>query len=154
MNTSDTINQRVLKVMALKQLSRSAFVAILETSLPVLTHISTGRNKPGLELIQKLIEKFPDVSPDWLLTGRGSMHRELHVLPSLETELNQLNSLKAEIKTQIKAISQIEQYHRILLKEINYLSELQIIINNNNQVSNQHLQDLENIQLSIKQKMK
>jgi hypothetical protein len=140
--------------MESKQLSRSAFANILETSLPVLTHISSGRNKPGLELIQRLIEKFPDVSPDWLLTGTGSMHREKNVMPSLSTELNQLSNLKTEIETQIKAISQIEQYHRILMKEVNYLSELQAILIKNNSTSAKHMKEIENVTAAIAEKMK
>lgn len=154
MNFNDTINHRVLRVMESKQLSRSAFANILETSLPVLTHISSGRNKPGLELIQRLIEKFPDVSPDWLLTGTGSMHREKIVMPSLSTELNQLSNLKTEIETQIKAISQIEQYHRILMKEVNYLSELQAILIKNNSTSAKHMKEIENVTAAIAEKMK
>lgn len=154
MDFNNTINQRVLKVMESKQLSRSAFASMLETSLPVLTHISSGRNKPGLELIQRIIEKFPDISPDWLLTGTGSMYRQKTVMPSLNTELNQLNILQTEIETQIKAISQIEQYHRILMKEVNYLSELQAILIKNKGISANHIKEIENVRIAIAEKLK
>ncbi len=154
MDFNSTINQRVLKVMDSKQLSRSAFANILETSLPVLTHISSGRNKPGLELIQRLIEKFPDISPDWLLTGTGSMLRQKNIMPSLSTELNQLSNLKSEIESQINAISQIEQYHRILMKEVNYLSELQAILIKNNSTSAKHIKEIEYVTAAIAEKMK
>jgi hypothetical protein len=39
-------------------------------------------------------------------------------------------------------------------KEINYLSELQSILNKNNHISSKHLLELEQIQLTIKDKMK
>lgn len=52
------------KGMNARQLSES--IGVLPSSI---SHILTGRNKPGVELLQKLLEKFPDLDIYYLLTG-------------------------------------------------------------------------------------
>jgi hypothetical protein len=154
MSNTLTINQRVMSIMETKQMTRSSFASILETSLPVLTHISSGRNKPGLEFIQKVIEKFPDISPDWLIMGKGEMNRAKQELPKLEQEIDQLNAIQAEIELQKKSISQIEQYNRILIKEIGYLTELQYILANFQANSSKQIENIGIIRKNIQQKIK
>ena len=34
------------------------------------------RNKPNLDLITKILQNFVWLSPDWLLLGKGSIHRK------------------------------------------------------------------------------
>ncbi len=41
-----------------------------------LSHILSGRNRPGLDFAIKVLEKFPDINPDWLLLGKGVMLRK------------------------------------------------------------------------------
>ncbi|OYU96095.1 MAG: hypothetical protein CFE21_06705 [Bacteroidetes bacterium B1(2017)] len=120
----DELNKRVLSVMIQKNLSKSSFAQILEISLPVLTHIGSGRNKPGLELIQKILDKFPDISPDWLILGTGAMYREEKKNADLSIELKNLQEIALKIPDLAKNAAQIEEYHAILLREILYLKEL------------------------------
>lgn len=40
-----------------------------------VSHLLAGRNKPGFELLQKILRRFPRVSPDWLLINEGPMYR-------------------------------------------------------------------------------
>jgi hypothetical protein len=40
-----------------------------------MSHIATGRNNPSLDVIKKIMEKYPYIDPDWLLTGKGNMVR-------------------------------------------------------------------------------
>jgi transcriptional regulator with XRE-family HTH domain len=41
-----------------------------------ISHILSGRNKPSLDFIIKMLEKYPFLSVEWLLFGNGSMYRE------------------------------------------------------------------------------
>lgn len=41
-----------------------------------ISHILSGRNKPSLDFILKMLEKYPFLSTEWLLFGKGSMYRE------------------------------------------------------------------------------
>lgn len=40
-----------------------------------ISHILAGRNKPGFDLLQKILRRFPQINPDWLLVDRGPMYR-------------------------------------------------------------------------------
>jgi hypothetical protein len=120
----DELNKRVLSVMEAKNLSKTAFASLLDISLPVLTHIGSGRNKPGIDLITKILTQFPDISPDWLLLGSGTMYRVLQSKPDLSVELGKIVDLSSKIPDLSRNASKILEYHAILLKEIMYLKEL------------------------------
>lgn len=41
-----------------------------------ISHFVSGRNKPSLEFILKILNYFPEVNPDWLLLGKNPVLRE------------------------------------------------------------------------------
>jgi transcriptional regulator with XRE-family HTH domain len=69
----DKINDRFLQVMEYYNQSPSKFADELGVIRSSISHIISGRNKPGLDLIQKLLTTFPEVDADWLLLGKGKM---------------------------------------------------------------------------------
>lgn len=70
------LESRILQVFAKSGLSRTEFAERLNISNAVLSHISSGRNKASTELIIGILTQFPDISPDWLLFGKGEMNRD------------------------------------------------------------------------------
>ncbi len=141
----DELNKRVLSVMESKSMSKSAFAALIDISLPVLTHIGSGRNKPGLEMIAKILTHFPDISPDWLILGNGGMYRKEVEVPNITKELEEIAELRKKMPDFEQNAAQILNYHQILLKEISYLQELKpylLAIQNNSQYINQNLGSL------------
>lgn len=150
----DELNKRVLSVMEVKRMSKSSFASALDISLPVLTHIGSGRNKPGLELITKIIATFPDISPDWLLLGTGTMYRVEMKMPDFSKELSKLSNLEAKIPDFALNATQILEYHALLLKEIMYLNELspylKAIQNNSTYVASEIKQVINEINIKVK----
>jgi transcriptional regulator with XRE-family HTH domain len=69
------IGKRFMDVFAYSGLSRIEFAERLKISPAVLSHISSGRNQPSLDLILALRRAYPEISLDWLLLGTGSMKR-------------------------------------------------------------------------------
>ncbi len=65
------ITDRIKTIMDAHGLSASAFADIIKIQRSGISHIFSGRNKPSLDLILKIIEAFPDVTPEWLLLGKG-----------------------------------------------------------------------------------
>ena len=65
----------MLRVQESQGLTRQDFAARLGISAGVLSHISSGRNNPGLDLITSLLQTFREVNPEWLLFGNGDMLR-------------------------------------------------------------------------------
>jgi transcriptional regulator with XRE-family HTH domain len=40
-----------------------------------ISHILSGRNQPSYDFLIRLLNRFPDISADWLLTGKGNMYK-------------------------------------------------------------------------------
>ena len=71
--------------MELEQISPTRFALMIGTQPSVVSHILNGRNKPSLEVAQKILNAFPTINPDWLILGVGAMYRE--ELPSRQGSL-------------------------------------------------------------------
>ena len=41
-----------------------------------LSQICSGKRNAGIEIVQRILENIPEISPDWLLLGRGKMLRQ------------------------------------------------------------------------------
>ena len=63
------INDRVRLIMKANGLSSSEFADKSDVKRSNLSHVLSGRNKPGTEFLAKIIETFPNVNASWLLTG-------------------------------------------------------------------------------------
>ena len=57
--------------METQSLSASKFAEAIGVQRSNISHILSGRNKPSLELINKILDRYPEVSTDWLLLGKG-----------------------------------------------------------------------------------
>ncbi len=70
-NTTD-FSKRLTKVIDYYGLSASAFADKLGVQRSSISHILSGRNKPSLEFVMKILGSFPEVELYWLLNGKGS----------------------------------------------------------------------------------
>lgn len=55
-------------------MSPSRFADEVGLNRPTVSHILSGRNNPGLEVIQKILHRFPHINASWLVTGLGEMY--------------------------------------------------------------------------------
>ncbi len=58
--------------MEYHQLSAAAFADAIQVGRSSISHILSGRNKPSLEFVMKIIDAFPEVELYWLLNGTGT----------------------------------------------------------------------------------
>lgn len=65
--------ERIRQILQTQQLSPTQFADALGLARPIISHVLSGRNKPSLEVVQKIIAAFPDISLPWLLSGQGPM---------------------------------------------------------------------------------
>ncbi|ESU27160.1 XRE family transcriptional regulator [Flavobacterium limnosediminis JC2902] len=69
-NTDDFV-KRLEKILDYYGLSASGFADKIGVQRSSLSHLLSGRNKPSLDFILKIIQEFPDVDLYWILNGRG-----------------------------------------------------------------------------------
>ncbi|WP_367279616.1 helix-turn-helix transcriptional regulator [Ulvibacterium sp.] len=64
--------KRLRKLLRYYDLSASAFADKIGVQRSSISHLLTGRNKPSLEFVLKVIDTFPEVDLYWLVRGKGN----------------------------------------------------------------------------------
>lgn len=57
--------------------SASGFSEKIDVQRSNISHIMSGRNKPSLDFILKILKAYPDINLYWLLNGKGNMIKNL-----------------------------------------------------------------------------
>lgn len=70
------MKNRLQQFLDLEQLTPARLADILEVQRSGLSHILSGRNKPGFDFINKLLTKFPSLNSEWLITGKGKVYKD------------------------------------------------------------------------------
>lgn len=68
--------ERISKLIKTLKLSSSQFADEIGVQRSSVSHVLSGRNKPSLDFVTKILEAYNEVDPDWLLTGAGTMFRD------------------------------------------------------------------------------
>lgn len=66
-----TINDRVELVIKMHNLTSSSFADQIGVQRSSVSHVLSGRNKPGVDFIEKILRTYPRVNAHWLLTGEN-----------------------------------------------------------------------------------
>lgn len=82
MVNSEDFAKRLQIIMEFYGLSSSGLADEIDFNRSSISHLLSGRNKPSLEFVMKILEKFEDVKLYWLLNGQGSFPN-----PELELDL-------------------------------------------------------------------
>lgn len=95
---------RIRKIMEKEGLNSALFADKIGVSRGTITHVLSGRNKPSLEVVQKILDTFPNINSEWLLVGKNPMlgHEKAFLHPQQESilfkdEPKDLNPQKNEI---------------------------------------------------------
>jgi transcriptional regulator with XRE-family HTH domain len=68
--------ERIRMLLEARQLTPTQFADTIGVARPIVSHILSGRNKPSLEVVQRILAAMPDLSMPWLLNGTGPMQAE------------------------------------------------------------------------------
>jgi len=69
---------RIETVIDHLELSVSAFADEIGVQRSSISHLLSGRNKPSLDFVMKLVDTYPEVDLYWLLKGIGSFPKEVN----------------------------------------------------------------------------
>lgn len=70
-NTTDFI-ERLEHLLQYYSLTASSFADKVNVQRSSISHLLSGRNKPSLEFVLKVVKAFPEVNLYWLLNGKGN----------------------------------------------------------------------------------
>ena len=69
------MKDQIKEILQRKNLTSAQFADLIGVQRSSISHILSGRNKPGFDFIQKIILSYPDINAEWLITGEGTMFK-------------------------------------------------------------------------------
>lgn len=72
MINSEKFSIRLQEVMDYYGETASSFSEKIGVQRSSISHILSGRNKPSLDFVMKILDSFPEIELYWLLNGKGS----------------------------------------------------------------------------------
>ncbi|MDL2227538.1 helix-turn-helix domain-containing protein [Odoribacter sp. OttesenSCG-928-L07] len=115
---------RIIRIMEDKNLSATQLANEIEIQRSTLSHILTGRNKPSLDIIIKILNTYPEINSEWLIKGLGNMYNNLDnvsINPKQEHRDKQDSQIEYNVENSTKKKT-------IKEKEVSYKSEIEKII--------------------------
>lgn len=113
-NTDDFI-KRLESILDYYSLNASSFADKIGVQRSSLSHLLSGRNKPSLDFILKIVDVFPEVDLYWILIGKGTFPKSelkneanrvaptpTFIQPIVETEIEKQTDLFSEKNSNAK----------------------------------------------------
>ena len=72
--------KRLGEILDFYGITAAAFSDMVEVNRSTISHLLSGRNKPSLEFVLKLLNAFPEVDLFWLLNGQGCFPTPTEIL--------------------------------------------------------------------------
>jgi len=77
----ETILNRIKKIIENNDLTNSEFAEIIGVPKSSISHLLSERNKPSLDIITKISEKFDEITTDYLIFG-SFLSKKSQIKPS------------------------------------------------------------------------
>jgi transcriptional regulator with XRE-family HTH domain len=71
------MKDRILAFLQNENKSYAQFADEIGVQPSGISHILSGRNNPSLDFVIKMLHRYPSLSADWLLFGKGPMYRNI-----------------------------------------------------------------------------
>lgn len=99
--------ERLELLLKTKNLSASQLADETGIQRSIMSHVMNGRNKASLDFIMRILKRYKDVNPDWLLFGKGPMIKDNTLFSNEQNEqVDELKKENRELKAQITQLNQ------------------------------------------------
>jgi transcriptional regulator with XRE-family HTH domain len=69
------MKDRLQQILKNERLTPARFAELVGVQRSSVSHILSGRNKPSLDFLQKILTNFEHINPDWLISGNCTYKR-------------------------------------------------------------------------------
>jgi len=69
------MNDRLLRFLEAENITQAQFADSIGVARASVSHIVSGRNKPGFDFIERTSSRYPALNIEWLITGKGRMYK-------------------------------------------------------------------------------
>jgi len=123
------MQEQIQEILRREELSSSQFADKIGVQRSSVSHVISGRNKPGFDFINKILDSFPGINAEWLITGLGEMYKQRRPVDELfegpfsetspspeETKLSaKIESAGIEERTENAIIPEKKQVERVIV---------------------------------------
>lgn len=88
------MEQRLQQFLSAENISQSQFADKLGVARASVSHILSGRNKPGFDFIESMSRTYPSLNLEWLIMGKGKMYKEAIVPTTLFEPVQQPSEIE------------------------------------------------------------
>ncbi len=105
MVNSSEFGNRLQKILDYYSISATELSNQISFNRSTISHLLSGRNKPSLDFVMKVLQKFPEVELYWLMNGKGKFPIEKNdsplSTPTFQNKLKKPLPLKKEEKLKL-----------------------------------------------------
>jgi len=119
---------RIEKVMQSESMTSGQFAQEIGIQNSTLSHILNNRNNPSLDVMKKILNRFPNINSEWLILGQGPMsrqetHSQMPTLFGFDEEKNSISDTYVEknIDNINSDFSSVEKNEEKLVSKISYV---------------------------------
>jgi hypothetical protein len=130
------MQDRIKQFLVAQSISPSHFADSIGIQRSGMSHILSGRNKPSLDFVEKMIKQYPEINIDWLVMGKGSMFKE-PIQKSLFSD--------TKTKTEPVPVSQGNLFDNVIENQENVKSDNmgnKVVTNVNSSITNKQIHKL------------
>ena len=104
MVNSTDFGKRLQIILNYYGISATDFSNQISVNRSTISHLLSGRNKPSLDFVMKVLEKFPEVELYWILNGKGNFTSEKNE----NTTTSSINEKAPIIATSLKNVEKTQ----------------------------------------------
>ena len=80
------MNNRLKQFLAAENISQSQFADTIKVVRASVSHVLSGRNKPGYDFLAAIMTAYPHLNIDWLMIGKGKMYKTAQQTDEVSTK--------------------------------------------------------------------
>ncbi len=78
------MNKRFKLWLESQNLNANSLSKLVDLNRSSISHIVNGRNKPSIDMLEKILSIYPNLNLNWLITGFGSMNIDQNTIDKKE----------------------------------------------------------------------
>ncbi|MCX6234549.1 MAG: helix-turn-helix transcriptional regulator [Bacteroidetes bacterium] len=99
--------KRIFQLIKSKEITASEFASTIGVQPSSVSHVLSGRNKPSLDFVLKILRCFPEINPDWLLFDHGAMIRKEKItINNQEIRTGHIETFKSETGLKVSPVEE------------------------------------------------
>lgn len=95
------LNEKIKQILIEKNISPSLFADEIGIQRSSISHILAGRNKPSLDIVQKIIRRFPEIGLNWIMDDE-SLPEDMYEHQEKQTQYAPVNERKPAYSTALE----------------------------------------------------